>query len=141
MQRPLKAYLKQGRLADVLALIQVLALDKSAHRSEAGIQEELQGVPASASEWRELAREHPEFFRVRQRGDHVVSLTARHVLPREEDRPPQLPPEFVHKLMETAIELHDRELKRSEKWNYLIPAIVAAITSVIIVLVGAYLHR
>jgi len=48
MQRPLKAYLKHGRLADVLALLQVLALDKSAHRSEAGLQEELQGVPASA---------------------------------------------------------------------------------------------
>ena len=34
-----RPYLKPGRLADVLALIQVLAFDPHAHRSEAGVIE------------------------------------------------------------------------------------------------------
>ncbi len=31
-------YLREGRLEDVLALIQVLALDKDSHRSEDGLR-------------------------------------------------------------------------------------------------------
>lgn len=139
MTRPLKVYLARGRLADVLALIQVLAFDKSAHRGEAGLQEELQGTPSSATDWREVASQHPEFFRVRQRGEHVVSLIARHVLPKEGERSPQLPPEFTYKLIQTAIELHDRELKRAERWHFLITACIAAVTSVAIALIAAYL--
>lgn len=142
MKRPLKVYLKPGRLADVLALIQVLAFDKSAHRSEAGLQEELQGIPASATDWRELAREHPEFFRVRQSGDHVVSLTARHVLPEDaESRRPQLDAGFTHRLVQTAIDLHDRELKRAERWNFLIPAAIAALTSIVVILLTAFIQQ
>lgn len=37
-----------GPLGDVLALIQVLALDEHAHRSEDGLSSELQGKPRSA---------------------------------------------------------------------------------------------
>jgi hypothetical protein len=36
-------YTRSKRLSDVLALIQVLALDKATHRSEIGISDELQG--------------------------------------------------------------------------------------------------
>jgi len=141
MKRPLKVYLKHSRLADVLALIRVLAFDRSAHR-KAGLQEELQGLPASASEWQELAYEHPEFFRVRQRGDHIVSLTSRHVRPKDaEARRPQLEADFVHRLMQTAIELHDRELKRREKWNYLFPATIAALTSIVVIVLTSYLQQ
>jgi len=141
MNRPLKAYLKDRRLADVLALIQVLALDKSAHRSEAGLQEELQGIPSSASEWSDVAREHPEFFRVGIRGTHVVSLTSRHVLPEEDGKRPYLPPEFTYKLIQTAIELHDRELRRAERWNFLIAALIAMVTSVGVTLITIYIKK
>src|ERR1700731_59818 len=40
----MSSYLKTGRLADVLALIQVLALDTADHRSEEGLHGELEGV-------------------------------------------------------------------------------------------------
>lgn len=73
------AYLTPGRLVDVFALIQVLSLDEHSHRSENGLLEELQGPPISAESWNSVAKDHPEFFRVRKSGDHVVSLTARHV--------------------------------------------------------------
>jgi hypothetical protein len=42
-----RPYTKPGRLADVLALIQVLAFDPHAHRSEPGIIERELGHPSS----------------------------------------------------------------------------------------------
>ena len=76
-------YTKPGRLSDVMALIQVLALDADAHRSESGLATELQGPPQSATSWTGIASDHPEFFRVRGAGIHQVSLIGRHVLPRD----------------------------------------------------------
>lgn len=43
-----RRYLKGERLADVMALIQILALDEHSHRSEDGLAKELQGNPSSA---------------------------------------------------------------------------------------------
>jgi hypothetical protein len=58
------SYLAEGRLADVLALIQVLALDEHAHHSKDGLASKLQGPPRSAENWPQVAKRHPEFFRV-----------------------------------------------------------------------------
>lgn len=123
-----RRYLQEGRLADVLALIQVLSLDEHAHRSEAGLSDELQGGPATAGSWRQLAQEHPEFFRVRATGEHVVSLTARHVMPRIDGIRPPLPADFTYQLLRTAVELHDRQVEASERWRAWIPVIAVIIT-------------
>ncbi len=130
-----KQYLEIGRLADVLALIQVLALDLHAHRSESGLQEELQGSPRSANTWEKVARRHPEFFRVRQEGEHRVSLIARHVLPKTEQGTRELPSEFAGQLITAAVDLHDRQLRRSERWTYLVPIWVALIAGIFATLV------
>src|SRR6266852_5048654 len=114
-------YTKAGRLADVLALIQVLALHEAALRSEKGINTEMQGKPASAKEWIPLAKEHPEFFRINPEREHTVSLVARHVLPEQDGKRPVLSPEFTATLLATAINLHDRQVKASEWWQSLIP--------------------
>lgn len=117
-------YTKSNRLADVLALIQVLALDKSAHRSEKGMTEELQGAPRSGAglTWYAVAGEHPEFFRVDPHSEHGLSLAARHVLPHEHGQDiPQLAPEFTSALLQTAITLHDRQVNKAEWWKSLIP--------------------
>jgi len=74
-------YLKRERLADVLALIQVLALDEKAKRSEDGRQKELQGQPRSSDSWRQLGKEHPELFRVHDEAGAPISLVARYVTP------------------------------------------------------------
>lgn len=134
-----KQYLETGRLSDVLALIQVLALDPHAHRSETGLQDELQGPPRSAGTWEKLAAMHPEFFRVRKEGEHRVSLIARHVLPRTEQGTRELPSEFAGQLITAAVDLHDRQLRRSERWTYLIPIWVALIAGVFTIVV-ALLH-
>src|SRR5437867_3274687 len=113
------AYTKSGRLQDVLALIQVLALDKHIHRSEHGVAKELVDSPSSSESWTSLAKEHPEFFRVASKGEHVISLVARHVLPEDtatEHEP--LGSDFTFRLLQTAIGLHDRQVNAAERWKY-----------------------
>jgi hypothetical protein len=130
-------YTKRDRLADVLALIQVLALDRAAHRSEGavgqgGIADELQGPPRSATTWYALAGEHPEFFRVNPGSEHGLSLAARHVLPRESGQPKAtLPHEFTSVLLQTAITLHDRQVSRADFWKSLLPSLIAGALAII----------
>jgi len=123
--------LKAGRLQDVLALIQVLALDKHAHRSASGLVSELQGPPRSAVAWSEVAASHPEFFRNEEDKEHGVSLVARHVLPENESGVRELPVEFAGKLLSLAVELHDRQLRRAKAWEVFVPVFVAVIAGVV----------
>ena len=126
-----RPYLKPGRLADVLALIQVLAFDPHAHRSEAGVIEKELGPPASSAEgWIALAKEHPEMFRVSGEGEHPLSLVARHVQPRDQSgmRGP-LSQEFTNVLIKAAIELHDRQADAAAWWKHLIPLWTALIAA------------
>lgn len=133
-------YLHPYRLADVLALIQVLALDPDTHRSENGLTTELQSAPRSAATWTELAADHPEFFRVSPAGQHRVSLVARHVTDRVDGKHPVLGGGHVESLLRAAIDMHDRQVRRDERWTYLIPlwvALLAGIFSVATVLIKA----
>ncbi len=132
-------YLINGRLADVLALIQVLAYDKITNRSEQGLAEEFQTKPVSADAWLLMASEHPEFFRVREVKDDsdtkkdLVSLISRYVLPRIENSKnrPALDISTVNKLMEIAIEIHDRQVQQRDRWRLFVPIIVAVIAAAV----------
>jgi hypothetical protein len=126
-------YHNPERLADVMALIQVLSLAKSTKRSENGLQSELQRAPISEKTWTQVAQQHPEFFRVRQEdaGDldaHRVSLIARAAMPKSAngERDP-LASDIIGKLLDIAISLHDRETSRREKWKSLLPIAVAIV--------------
>lgn len=126
-----RPYTKGGRLSDVLALIQVLALDEHTHRSAEGLDQELQQGPSSSGSWFTIGREHPEFFRVvtspASKEPHI-SLVARHVLPHEEGKHrPTLSPDFTASLLNTAITLHDHQVQEKEWWKSLIPLISAFI--------------
>lgn len=131
-QIELTSYLKNGRLGEVLALIQVLAFDKFTNRSERGLCTELKNSPASADSWLALAKQHPEFFRERKdsASQDRVSLIARYVVPstRQNNKRirPQLDAALTNKLMEIAIELHDRQRIRSERWQFAVTQLVAA---------------
>ena len=122
VERP---YLKPSRLADLFALIQVLALDEHAHRGENGLRTELQGSPRSASSWGELAAQHPEFFRVRPGAEHSISLLSRHVLPPGDSGRARLSPDYVQELLLAAIEMHDREVETSKRWHQWMPLLGA----------------
>lgn len=132
------SYLNSGRLADVLALIQVLALDEYAHRSEDGLREELQGNPKSGCSWACVAQQHPELFRVRDGGDNCVSLLARNSRPQEANgRRTPLSDGFTRNLLSTAVEMHDAQLKRSQRLMPIIPLYVACLTSFTSVIVAS----
>ena len=124
-----KRYLKSNRLADVFALIQVLAFDEKAKRSVNGIESELQGKPKSAESWKDIAIEHPEFFRLnkkeyeRDKDDaNAICLIVRHV------KNEILSSEMTTKFFEAAIELHDKEHEREDRWKVWLPLLVAIIT-------------
>lgn len=130
-------YAVDGRLQDVLALIQVLAYSPKTRRSEQGLQTELKHSPADGTSWIQLAKQHAEFFRVREeQGKHShVSLVARNaqqdVIDEDGDSlKPLLTTDVANKLMELAVELHDKETRRKDFWRtVVIPIIVAAIAS------------
>lgn len=134
------SYLQPGRLADVLALIQVLAYDADTYRTETGLDDEMQRKPSTGATWIAMASEHPEFFRVRADPTRPqrVALLARYVLPHElrpdgTERRPALEVTVANKLMELAIQLHDKQLERQTRWKtVVIPmtvAVIAALTS------------
>ena len=111
-----------------MGLIQVLALHIHTDRTEEGLTIDLQDVPRSSSTWVELARDHPEFFRVSKKPS--VSLIARYVT---QDR--TLTPEFSSGLLQAAIDIHDRQVRRRERWTYLVPIWVALIVGAVSVIV------
>lgn len=120
-----------GRLADVLALVQVLAFGKFAHRSEQNLQTDLQGSPRSADSWTAVAQQHPELFRANAASDTPVSLVARHVAPNDVIGEKQLPPEYASKLLSLVVDLHDRQVKRARAWELFIPVVVALVAGAI----------
>lgn len=126
-------YVKDGRLEDVLSLLQVLALDNAAHRNESALKKILFSDPVSADSWRSLAKDHPEFFRVAEGKSHNISLVTRHVSKESGKRPP-LTAEQAQALLSTAIELHDRQIRRSQRWTVLIPIWVAVISGLFILI-------
>lgn len=132
-------YLNEGRLADVLALIQVLALNQKTRRVNSRLVGELQGAPRSAPDWITIGREHREFFRVgvpaeEGKGPHV-SLIARNTQEYElagngEEVKPVLSPETTAKLMQMATDLHDRQVAQSNAWKaWLIPVLVSVVAA------------
>lgn len=143
-------YLITGRLPDVLALIQVLALSPKTRRSEDGLSDELQGGPSSAANWMEIGAQHREFFRVKPAGQkraHIslIARNAQETVEREDgdEVRPLLSTETTAKLMQLAVDLHAKEVQRSEAWKtVLIPitiAVLAAIASISAAFISASL--
>lgn len=135
MAAKLTSYLTTQRLSDVLALIQVLGLDEEYRHSEEELRDQLQGTPGSANSWTSVAAQHPEFFRVRGEAEgasdkhHRVSLLARHARPKSAAGVREIPIEFVLKLLDVAIDLHDRVVTRHDRWKYLVPIIVGMVAA------------
>ena len=127
-------YKNPRRLADVMALIQVLSLCENTKRSENGLKGELQRIPMTADSWTDFAKSHPEFFRVRteDEGDfeaHRISMVARAVMPKRpgDNKREPLPSDIVGKLLDIAITLHDREIARRDAWKTFVPVAAAII--------------
>jgi hypothetical protein len=137
-------YTAKGRLQDVLALIQILGLDPKPRQTEKEPMEALQCAPRSKlPRWSDVVAEHPEFFRVAGKDRNSVSLAARHAAGNSEAER-ILSTDFIQRLMQTAIDIHDREAKRAEKWTLYLPlviAIIGALGSIATAIVGILASR
>ena len=135
-------YLKPGRLSDVLALVQVLAYDKFAKRTHAGLTAGLRKGPLTADTWIDIGTQHPELFRVLEgerhhSGQDTVALITRlfqepvaPAIPEDPPKSPPLSPDQTGKLMDLAIQLHDREVQRRDRWKtVVVPTVVAVIAA------------
>jgi hypothetical protein len=128
-------YLSERRLQEVLALVQILGFGAEPDLTPREICLSLQdvgedGKPAEGRlrHWESVARAHPEFFRVAGKGVSV-SLAARFAAGKEPSAR-QLDPEVVQRLMQTALDIHDREARRGERWTLYLPLVIAVIGAV-----------
>lgn len=138
------AYLKSDdRLVNVIAAIQALGSYRYYKRNFEEWAVRISGKNGDSSKWLEIFRDHPEFFRIAQ-GDKDVSLVWRRNWPKnynvdtrdlisqkeylalsEEDkkrisrRP--LSNDDIKTLVDTAINLHSRALKRKQDKRWWIP--------------------
>lgn len=149
-------YLKQGRLQDVLALIQILAFrGDSSHWTEDSLMKEIRKAkPTSADSWIQIGRDHPEFFRVREpesmQEEVEVALLMRYGVAHEKnDRGarvrPKLAVESTSILFELAKKLNDNQWsdhaqRRENKVKWVIAAF-AALASFAGAVAGGWLKR
>lgn len=94
--------------------------------------------PQAGDSWVALAEQHPEFFRIWHPPDKppTISLVARYVLdsqtlPTGEEVRPVLDTTVTNKLMELAVNLHDRQLERSQLWKTVTMPIVVALLAAV----------
>ncbi len=140
-------YLKEGRLADVIAAITALGLYKFYKLSFAGWAERIGGDDGDAERWQAVFRDHPEFFRINPDGDKA-SLVWRRQQPQNYDvdgnvcvdkktaldkpgglrlsRKP-LEPSEVSALIALAVDMHDRALEQSKASRWWIPIVTGAL--------------
>jgi hypothetical protein len=131
------AYLRPGRLEDVLFLIQYLGLGKSYSLEDDTKPDGVAPRSASDGRWVSIARDHPEFFRVTDKDS--VTLAMRYYQRDGTGSPAPLTIDGVQQLVENAIALQERQAKRSEVWKVwgtFIAALVAALVGIVQLILG-----
>ena len=156
-------YLNEGRLADIIGAIPVLsAYERYASRQLAEWQNQL-GEACARDGWKQVFKEHPEFFRFHDEGGkHWVGMRWRWALdkdfdpqlgrtlsseeqaaatPEQNDRLTRVPltPEQIETLMSTAVKLHSSAIEHERHARWWIPLVIPAATTVVGILLGAWL--
>ena len=156
-------YLSEGRLADIIGAIPVLsASDKYASRQLSEWRKKL-GEACARGGWEQVFTEHPEFFRLHEDGGkHWVAMRWRWALDKDYDpqfgrvltsdelsaatvdqiarltRAP-LTPQQIEMLMSTAVKLHASAIEHERNARWWIPIVLPAATTIIGILLGAWL--
>ena len=138
-------YLKDQRLADVIAAIQVMSTYKFYKLDFAGWSKRITGTESNADYWEKVFSEHPEFFRLNEEKDKVSLVWRRshqrsfHVDRQEiltRDQIESLPEQEKNTrisrtplsngdtatLISTAVDLHSRAIESEKRW--LFPSLV-----------------
>lgn len=140
-------YLKDQRLADVIAAIQVMSTYKFYKLDFAGWSKRITGVESNADYWEKVFIEHPEFFRLNEEKDKVSLVWRRsHQRLFHVDRQEILTREKINSLPEqekttrisraplsngdtatlisTAVDLHSRAIESEKEKRWLLPSLV-----------------
>ena len=142
----------ENRLSDVISAIQVMAIYKSYKLDFKGWADRICGDKAEAEHWKQLFKEHPEFFRLDQKRERA-SLVWRRTFPKnynvdtestitvkltslsEEEkkrisrRP--LTNEDISTLMSTAINLHSKALEQKQERRWWIPGVLGFVAGLV----------
>jgi hypothetical protein len=127
------AYLKPGRFEDIIALIQVLALDESVYRGESALERELSGKPRSAKTWLEITQQHSEFFCLGVKGDSAALVLRAYGDRDEKKKLSPLPKDDLHKIVGAASSIYAGQLSHrrvaSGIWTAAVSGLFAAAAS------------
>lgn len=145
----------QNRLADLIAAIQVLGTYRFASRNIEKWENRLGRTPVSATDWKTVFSQHPEFFTAQ--GDNISLVWRRSrernydtfekallsredatVLANEESenkesrlsRPP-LDTTEISKLIDIAVSLHEREINHAQERRWWVTAVIALLGLII----------
>ncbi len=122
-------YLLEGRLEDVILLIQFLAPNSAGQLSHTTIHKELGVGPSTPgyTSWADVAGEHPEFFRVSGTTSEYkeVSLLAKFAGRKTKSGDDHPPPKVVAALIDVAMKLAERQEKAEERKRAYLPLLTA----------------
>jgi hypothetical protein len=116
-------YLKPRRLEDVVFLIQYLGRGDNASFQSDGAEnppKPLDGhTPRLTEHWLEVAKDHPEFFRVAG----ATSTKEIYLWHRFYQKAPRPPLDFaqVQQVVDNALKIHERQLKQDERVKWALP--------------------
>jgi hypothetical protein len=147
-------YLKPGRLADVIAALQIMGARQRPEGEIVDLSRELSGRddPEEVKRWTAVYKEHPEFFltyfldsggtekaalRWRYTNKLYDPMSGKEFTQEEKEKLPQekkshlttkpLPSDAIGTLMNTAIELHSRALDELAAKRWWIPILAACL--------------
>jgi hypothetical protein len=125
------SYLIPNRLSDLIRLISVLGIhEEFAFRKNDGLEKTLNGKPRSGKEWFDIAKEHPEFFKLNT-DTNSITLLVRFLNRKPNGQKfdyPALSSIETQKLVDQAIVLHDKQISR---FQLLIPVYLAILALIV----------
>jgi hypothetical protein len=158
MSKEQNPYLKDGRLAEVIAAITALANYRFYKLSFKAAAERISNDPENAKRWANIFKEHPEFFRVS--GDKVslvwrrqnpktfdtqshseitlIEFSAMEAEKKEKISRRPLNPEETTALIDVAVRLHERAIENKRIGRWWIP-VLSAILAFLGAIFGAFL--
>ena len=152
-------YLETGRLADVIAAIQFMAMNERSSWPCEEWAEGISGDKAKGPHWQTVFDEHPEFFRKSPNYEGHYALIWRRALPRRFFRKlskmltqsefdalsaddkrwvsrPSVPDQEIKTLIDIAIELHAKAREQHADWRWWVPIVASFLGSLVAVLLG-----
>jgi len=133
-------YLSPGRLSQILAAIQCMAIYRSYRLSVSEWASRIHGASGRPVDWQVVFSDHPEFFRESPSARGHYALVYRRALARQaDDNRPELGENQIHALFKLAMELHSKAVEeKKDRWWFL-PYVVQVVGMLLAFVAGAKL--